>query len=431
MPRDDARLCACLSSPALKQAFDEQGFAVVDDFFGAAWATALRSELVRLKAGGHLHENKIQFGAHTFVKPGIFEADCHDASVVARVPEIAHVFELAQSKVVDALSKQFPALGLVGGKDGVVLKLQYNAGGGACVPLHYDNAGPPSKRALSCLVYLNPAWKPEDGGELELVPFLGGPRPACDGTASSGRGGSSKAPVRAPIVIEPRMDRLVVFASDRVLHRVKPSFACERYLFTMWLDGTGVNKPEDTGLRAKHLALPRGRLAATLRASPLQRALSRAVYASEYEDSLRECFFDAEPPPLALEAAAPAVRDGAAGGSGGGGSGGSNSVKVSGGDTGSGGLVGGGRDAPKSCAGISSGTQAAAAAAAPPKVPHLGYRVMLAAHRQRVAALTGHAGVGALVRDLCKMRREMSASTTGVTGHVVRQLSDMKIKNNK
>lgn len=38
--------------------------------------------------------------------------------------------------------------------------------------MHYDNPGPPNKRALTCLLYLNPSWKEGDGGEVCLTPFL-------------------------------------------------------------------------------------------------------------------------------------------------------------------------------------------------------------------------------------------------------------------
>lgn len=60
------------------------------------------------------------------------------------------------------------------------------AGSGGCFPLHYDNPGAPNKRALTCLLYLNPAWKEGDGGEVCLVPFL-----------------------KKEIVIPPLLDRLV------------------------------------------------------------------------------------------------------------------------------------------------------------------------------------------------------------------------------
>ena len=75
------------------------------------------------------------------------------------------------------------------------IKLQYNKGSGGCFPYHYDNPGPPSRRQLTCIVYLNPEWKDGDGGELRLLPFLSP---------------SDK--------IKPLMDRLSCFG-DMLLHR--------------------------------------------------------------------------------------------------------------------------------------------------------------------------------------------------------------------
>ena len=137
--------------------------------------------------------------------------------------------------------------------------MQCNEGGG-CFPLHYDNAGPPSKRRLTALFYLNPRWTPLDGGELELCPWL-------------------SPPVRVP----PLHGRLVLFLSDVVLHRVLPSKA-RRYCFTVWIDGANTNDP--SSLRLDPKASP----CAALRMDPAQRILSRAVYAEEYAASIRECF---------------------------------------------------------------------------------------------------------------------------------------------
>ena len=78
--------------------------------------------------------------------------------------------------------------------------MQYNAGHGGCFPYHYDNPGPPSKRQLTCIIYLNPDWTEGDGGELVLWPFLSD-----------------------SVVIAPKMNRMVIFRSDLVLHRVKPA----------------------------------------------------------------------------------------------------------------------------------------------------------------------------------------------------------------
>ena len=100
---------------------------------------------------------------------------------------------------------------------GHTIKLQRNVGKGACFPWHYDNPGRPNKRVLTCLIYLNPDYASGQGGELELMPFL-----------------------QPPVVIEPKMGRMVFFRSDRVLHRVRPNYH-ERYALTIWLDGEGLN----------------------------------------------------------------------------------------------------------------------------------------------------------------------------------------------
>ena len=92
---------------------------------------------------------------------------------------------LEELDVPGAAAKAFPSLGLVRGvhyapshthdspsAQGVTVKLQCNEGQGGCFPLHYDNAGPPSNRKLTCLFYLTSDWHEAHGGELQLVPWL-------------------------------------------------------------------------------------------------------------------------------------------------------------------------------------------------------------------------------------------------------------------
>lgn len=84
--------------------------------------------------------------------------------------------------------------------------------------------------------------------------------------------------LKRPVRVAPKHDRLAVFLSDRVLHRVLPSNK-ERFCLTVWLDGEGVNAPEDVGLRLPPTAMRDvPGTAASLFATPAQRALSRAVY---------------------------------------------------------------------------------------------------------------------------------------------------------
>lgn len=68
--------------------------------------------------------------------------------------------------------------------------------------MHYDNPGPPNKRALTCLLYLNPDWKEADGGEVFLTPFLQKEEP-----------------------IAPLLDRLVSLCTERTSVRAMNSGA--------------------------------------------------------------------------------------------------------------------------------------------------------------------------------------------------------------
>ena len=82
-----------------------------------------------------------------------------------------------------------------------VVKLQRNAGFGGCFPLHFDSDARVDGRRVTVLTYLNPDWRDGDGGELILYPF----------------------PLRAPVKIEPKMGRVVLFSAANMLHSVEPS----------------------------------------------------------------------------------------------------------------------------------------------------------------------------------------------------------------
>ena len=90
--------------------------------------------------------------------------------------------------------------------------LQRNAAGG-CFPLHFDSDVRVDGRRVTVLTYLNPDWRDGDGGELILYPF----------------------PLRAPVKIEPKMGRVVLFSAANMLHSVEPSVGPrDRLCFTQW-----------------------------------------------------------------------------------------------------------------------------------------------------------------------------------------------------
>ncbi|KRX09708.1 hypothetical protein PPERSA_02580 [Pseudocohnilembus persalinus] len=210
-----------------------------------------------------------QFGEKKYIKPHIFEVDLYDHERRKNSKELDYIHEIGGLQFVQAAQNAFKNLNLSFSPSAI--KMQYNEGGGGCFPWHYDNAGNPSKRQLTCVIYLNPEWKEGDGGEIVVWPFL-----------------------EQPVKIAPKMDRAVLFRSDMVLHRVMPSKK-ERFCFSIWCDGNEVNKPQDTQLTSDKLQFTSWDQAFDFfKNSPLQRVLSRAVYKEEYEQSLLECVGNTE-----------------------------------------------------------------------------------------------------------------------------------------
>ena len=251
----------------LPPSFEKDGFAVLDDVLPAAKADALRAELLGLRDADALQPNKVNFGRSVFIKPHVFDADMHAPEIRALAPTFGAIFR--SDALVDALGASSETLKstLLRGSDAKTVKLQYNEGGGGCFPLHFDNPGRPNERAITFLVYLNPAWREGDGGELQLLPFLGAPR-----------------------TIAPLHNRAVCFRSDRVLHRTLPSVV-ERLCFTVWLDGTSTNSDADLLLSTKHLDLDR---LDCFCGHALQRTLARTVYADLFAESLTSCMQESE-----------------------------------------------------------------------------------------------------------------------------------------
>ena len=115
---------------------------------------------------------------------------------------------------------------------------------------------------MTVLVYLNPEWKLEDGGALEIFPVAnvvkgvkedGGPTVAAAGAAPGATtkaseyapGADSAIPAKAKgeemdvststesVVTYPLAGRLAMFYSEQIPHAVLPTFA-PRYALTVW-----------------------------------------------------------------------------------------------------------------------------------------------------------------------------------------------------
>jgi SM-20-related protein len=85
-------------------------------------------------------------------------------------------------------------------------------GGGAAYRRHRDAFPGPANRRLTAIYYANPGWQPAHGGCLRL--HLSG----------------------GAVDVEPVLDRLVVFLSERIEHEVLPALA-SRWAVTAWFYG--------------------------------------------------------------------------------------------------------------------------------------------------------------------------------------------------
>ena len=196
-----------LITPAVCAALRGQGYAVVDGGLGDVNALRVRDEVLALRP--HMHENcthLVKGGATQLLpKQFILEAELQLAETQARAPLCARLQQDAALRTM--LNLLLPGLRL----ERQAVKLQVNGGGGGCFPLHFDTAQGVDGRRVTAILYLNPGWAPAHGGQLRLYPF-----PA------------------AHVDVAPLLDRLVLFSSQRMLHRVLPSGA-PRCCATTWL----------------------------------------------------------------------------------------------------------------------------------------------------------------------------------------------------
>ena len=237
-----------------------KGWAVLDDALRPRAAERLRSAV----AAAAFKQHKFVYDSQTYAKPGVAEADLAEDFGDAALADALRGLAGALAPALHA------TCGIYSGD--AAIKLQRNTSG--AFPCHYDNAGPPSKRSVTAVLYLGradgEAVEADDGGALCLAPFL-----------------------RRRVRLRPLLNRLVLFKSDRVVHSVERwRGAAARLCVSFWFDG------EVNG----ELTLTRDRLrfsdwdaaAEFFSTSPLQRCLSRAVYDEAYVASIGAMRSDGE-----------------------------------------------------------------------------------------------------------------------------------------
>jgi SM-20-related protein len=214
MPRVDAP--AVTVTAAEIAALGQRGYFLRDGVLGATVGCAVRDAVDALAAAGRLRPAGLGRGAGYRLDPAtrsdvIAWIDPADAP-----PPLAALCAWFVA-LRDALNRE-AYLGL----DRVEIQAARYPENAAGYRRHRDafathGGGPPGRR-VTAIYYANPGWRPDDGGLLRLhLP-------------------------QGPLDVEPQLDRVVVFLSERVEHEVRPTRAPRRAV-TAWFRGRTAQVP--------------------------------------------------------------------------------------------------------------------------------------------------------------------------------------------
>jgi len=188
------------------RALGDGGATVLDGWLGPELARAIHREVDAVATSGGLRP------------AGVSRGTGHRVDAGTRGDAIAWLTPDTNEPGLAALHARFEALRAALNRDAYLglerleVQLARYPGGGARYRRHRDAFPGRSNRRVTAIYYVNPAWRPADGGLLRLY----GP----DG----------------PRDVEPILDRLVLFLSERVEHEVLPT-AAPRMAVSAWFYG--------------------------------------------------------------------------------------------------------------------------------------------------------------------------------------------------
>ncbi|CAK0836592.1 unnamed protein product [Prorocentrum cordatum] len=212
----------------VQEAFGAQllrdGHLVIDGFLPEGHVTQLRSEVVACHEAGHLHVAGLVDSSINSVSAAKYENTQTRGDVIGWFDSDEqgwpygrglHNYLVKVGTMLSELGAHVPELKQITSRSKVMVACY--PGGGARYVKHVDNDGKHPlcrTRLLTGLLYLNPEWKPGDGGELAIYEQ------------------SDKNVERR--VVQPRGNRLLLFWSDwRTPHEVRPAQQ-PRYAVTLW-----------------------------------------------------------------------------------------------------------------------------------------------------------------------------------------------------
>ncbi|KAJ3140899.1 hypothetical protein HK100_008438 [Physocladia obscura] len=225
------------------------GFAIVDNALPPAIALELRDEIVTaaMTQPALLSRNStiVKTSAAPpmlIAKPNIGELDLSFGVISAALPRLGQFAEDGGLIAQLSCNDDGDSSNLADNRLPFVLatqtvKAQINFGGGACFPMHVDSDG--DGRVVTGVVYLNETYvncKQDHNNDNS-----GNNNNKSSNNSSTDDGGALRLyplPLQTPIDVPPIFNRLVLFSSLQMPHRVLPSSAPDRICFTIWMSTT-------------------------------------------------------------------------------------------------------------------------------------------------------------------------------------------------
>eukprot|EP00241_Pyramimonas_parkeae_P001518 CAMPEP_0114229344 /NCGR_PEP_ID=MMETSP0058-20121206/2854_1 /TAXON_ID=36894 /ORGANISM="Pyramimonas parkeae, CCMP726" /LENGTH=477 /DNA_ID=CAMNT_0001340407 /DNA_START=53 /DNA_END=1486 /DNA_ORIENTATION=+ len=220
------------ASESVANALNQRGWAVVDNFLQSHEIDAAYTEIHRLQDAGQYEPGRIGTqarydGQMQMTAARGDEVLWMDADRRRTCPGVNLIINAIDQFVTNGLKAKADRLSQQEGRTDAMLACY--PGGGARYTKHVDNTFKDGRR-LSVVCYLNPGWKAEHGGTLQMHPM-------ATGLLSAARGQSlphhSSGEVEHSVEVLPLAGRVALFYADTVLHEVTPATA-PRHALTMW-----------------------------------------------------------------------------------------------------------------------------------------------------------------------------------------------------
>ncbi|GAM19574.1 hypothetical protein SAMD00019534_027490 [Acytostelium subglobosum LB1] len=205
---------------------ETDGYIIIDDFVGQTLHDSCRKETLQLyDSGDKLRDANMSRGDTKWNDKSIRsdkimwlnKDTCLDLKE-GRIPHISTLLARLE-QLRSELNAVIPSLHL--DETRTQSQLAIYPSGGRYIK-HTDSFVGGNSRRITCIYYLNPGWKPQDGGELRLyMPQLQQQQQQHDNLTTT-------------VDIEPLGDRLLLFLSEYIPHEVRPSLADSRIAITTW-----------------------------------------------------------------------------------------------------------------------------------------------------------------------------------------------------